>query len=69
MQHKPLTSSVSRLSALPAHQLRKMIRDRDISILELVEDSLAAIEETDPKLNASVTVSYTHLTLPTSDLV
>lgn len=56
MQHKPLTSSVSRLSGLPAHQLRKMIRDRDISILELVEDSLAAIEETDPKLNAFVTV-------------
>lgn len=42
----------ARLAALPAHQLREMIGRGDISIPELVADSLAAIDECDSALNA-----------------
>lgn len=41
-----------RLSALPAHRLRRMIGNGDISIPELVADSLAAIAECDGRLHA-----------------
>lgn len=42
----------TRLSALPAHRLRGMIGNGDISIPELVADSLAVIEEWDGELHA-----------------
>ncbi len=43
-----------RLAALPAHRLREMIGRGEISIPELVADSLAAIDECDGALNAFV---------------
>jgi Asp-tRNA(Asn)/Glu-tRNA(Gln) amidotransferase A subunit family amidase len=42
----------SRLAALPAHRLRTMIEKREISIPELVRDSLAAIAEGDGAIHA-----------------
>ncbi len=44
----------TRLSALPAHRLRGMIIGGDISIPELVADSLAVIEAHDGSLHAFV---------------
>lgn len=44
----------TRLAALPAHRLRAMIGTREISIPELVADSLAAIAELDRALHAFV---------------
>ncbi|WP_347309893.1 amidase [Defluviimonas sp. SAOS-178_SWC] len=41
-----------RLASLPAHRLREMIGKREISIPELVADSLAAIDSLDGALNA-----------------
>lgn len=48
------TPTPSRLAGLPAVLLRQMILDGDISVPELVEDSLTAIEETDGGLHAFV---------------
>lgn len=43
-----------RLAALPAMLLRRMILDGDVSIPELLDDNLAAIEERDGRLHAFV---------------
>lgn len=42
------------LAGLPAETLRRMIRDREISVPELVADALAAIDRCDGRLNAFI---------------
>ena len=54
MERTTSAASRSRLCTLPAHQLRCMIGSGDISVPELVADSLAMIEQCDGNLNAFV---------------
>ena len=48
-----------------AFELVEKLKKKEISSLELLEAQLEQIEKENPKINAVVTVSYTHLTLPT----
>ena len=54
---------------LDATQISSSIRDKKFSSQEVAQAFLERIEEINPIINALVAVSYTHLTLPTSDLV
>ena len=55
MDRTTVAPARARLAAIPAHQLREMIGRGEVSIPELVADSLAAIEERDGGINAFVT--------------
>ena len=44
------------ITNLPAHRLATMIRDRDLSSIEVVETHLERIAEVNPALNAVVQV-------------
>lgn len=55
MDRTPTAPPRPRLSALPGHELRRMLGRGDISVPELVADSLAAIEAHDPQFHAFVT--------------
>ncbi|MGB0562431.1 MAG: amidase [Spirulinaceae cyanobacterium] len=45
------------LTFLPAHQLAQLIRDRTLSVVEVVESHLAQIEQHNPQLNAVCTLA------------
>ncbi len=47
---------MNRLVFFPAHQIAKLIRDRLISSVEVIEAHLAHIAQHNPKLNAIVTL-------------
>ncbi|MCV2866904.1 amidase [Albidovulum sediminicola] len=56
MNPDKIMPNASRLAALPAHRLREMIAKREISIPELVRDSLGAIEQDDDAMNAFASI-------------